>query len=123
MTLIVAPAGPLEAVPEPVRAVARSLHFRAVDYLAVLSYTVAFVLNIVTAQMDAELSYGTSRDPAAFSGPQVPAFQARVDRWHALNGVKSAVLLLGWITVRLPWCLEQGLTTEGFDQKRATACP
>jgi hypothetical protein len=111
MSLIVSPQAFTEAAPDPVAQVAKSLHFRLCDYLAVFAYVLAFVLNILTAQTDAELTYGSSRDPQYFGAPLPPLFEARLNRWHIMNALKCGVLLTGWITVScsLLRCCQQPL--------------
>jgi hypothetical protein len=101
MSLMVAPGVSSDAARAPVAAAARSLRFRLVDCLAIFAYTLALVLNIVTASMDAELSYAVSRDPSYFSDGNLPrAFAGRVKGWLAVNALKCLALLAAWLTVR-----------------------
>lgn len=99
LALIVGPAA--DAMPvAPVADAARALHMRASSHVAALAYALAFVLNIATAQLDAELAYAVARDSQFFARPLPPPFEARVARWHALVATKCAALVVAWLMVR-----------------------
>jgi hypothetical protein len=102
MSLLVAPTKPsFTAAPDYAAAFAGTFRFCAIDYFTVAAYSASFLLNLLTAPVDAELTFTFKRDPR-FLERRIPALlSARLQRWHIIQLLKCATLLLGLFAVCL----------------------
>ena len=106
-------------------ALLQAFRFRLTDCIASLAYLTALLLNVVTARIDAELSYAVKRNASLFtsqhtgSSDVLPlAFQGRVDSWFICNAAKCAALLVAWVMVRSSMCAVYVWDLFGHDRQQ-----
>jgi hypothetical protein len=100
MIIVIMPSEQSRELLRPMAEVIQSLALPTWSMVTVISYMLAFLLNIASSGNDSDLAYAIDRDPFFNSKALPDEFRRRLVSWRAINTVKCIFLLVAWLSVR-----------------------